>query len=119
MFGNAIRRTPGPFRTFVVALGVALFACLSVTGVGTASTDPVIDIPGSTIPNYPGLSERCQKAVDVFNKQIEWILAFVEANPDFDPDDPELSQHRDRMWRAWEIAEFECGIDVGGDGEIG
>jgi hypothetical protein len=95
---------------------MAFFACLSFTGAGMASTDPHVEIPETPEGT---ITERCQKAVEVFHRQIDWINDFMDANPGFDPDDPELTLHRDRMWQAWAIAEFECGIDVGGDGEIG
>jgi hypothetical protein len=112
MFAQVRRFVPASFRTLLLLSGLLLFAISSHSNV-LAIEDPNVEIPTSPY------SERCQRAISTFHQEIDWILDFMEENPDFDPYDPELVEHRDRMWRAWEIAEFECGVDVGGDGEIG
>ena len=114
MFPRFSRLMPKSVRLVFFAMAWVFVACLTTVGVSSATTDPFPDSP--SLEPVPGvettLSARCQKAVDTFFAEIDWILSHPS-------DHPQMDAHVDKMWRAWEIAEFECGIDVGGDGEIG
>ncbi len=117
MFTSLVRLMPASLRTYALAVGFVLAAVFSTSGAGLATTDPNAGVPDNTVDT--AFSEMCDRAVATFEQEIEWILEFMDENPGFDPNDPELAAHRDRMWNAWAFAEFRCFIDVGGDGEIG
>ena len=117
MFPQISRLMPKSVRVVVFAMAWAFVACLTTVGVSSATTDPFPGPPSNEpVPGLEDaetqLSPRCQQAVDTFFAEIDWILSHPS-------DHPQMDAHVDKMWRAWEIAEFECGIDVGGDGEIG
>lgn len=117
MFTSLIRRTRNSTKSLFTVAMMVLIAATFTTGAGLASTETHPQPPSTSVDNP--LSVFCDRAVATFNYEIAWITNFMDQNPDFDPNDPRLVRHYDAMWAAWEFAEFTCGIDVGGDGEIG
>jgi hypothetical protein len=118
MFPRLFRRLPASFRSFAVASAMALFACLSVTGAGMASTGPSPDISDEP-PHLPAvelqLSADCREAKRTYRREEQWISDHFFGDVPLEV----REKHEAVMDEAWYVAEVKCGIDVDQDGQIG
>lgn len=110
MFHSRFSSSPHPIMSLLAMVMIVFLAATSISGVARASTETTLPSPGTEVDNP--LSEFCERAVETFDREIEWIYAYWEAHPDFHYDDPELVPHRDAMWAAMSFAEDACGINV-------
>lgn len=107
MFTSVIRYLQVSFRAFVLAAGLAVFACTAMLGTSLAETAPTSpgDVTGTSLYS----DKFCGHIRTLFNSEVAWIY---EHTGEIANDDPEMQQHVNQMWYYWSILEYKCGIDI-------